>query len=350
MSKASATTETALAVRQEYSSELAPSSSAAMAEAEIQSAIVLAQRFPRNEDSAFEKLMKSCKRPSFAENVAYSFPRGGQTITGPSVNVAREAARCWGNLRYGLDILRDDDEGRQIRGWAWDLETNVKVTAEDDFKKLVQRKVNGSTQWVKPDERDLRELTNRRGAILVRNCILQILPSDLIEDAMGISGDTLRDKAAKDPEGERKRLVMAFSELNVTPEMLETKLGHKLAQSSPDEIAQLRKVYKSIKDGQSTWHEYATGERRDREQGSLTLDDLKPADEPNRGHGNEGMVQDAVEVAPDARESLLADVQALTEEHSCDGAVLKAYKVKKFSDLTDEQLRAIIAESRDWAK
>lgn len=250
--------DTGLATVTSSTSELAPTRAAADAQFEIQSAIVLARRFPRNEDSAFAQLMKSCDRSSFAETAEYSFPRGGKPVTGASVNLAREAARVWGNIRYGLNILRDDEDSRQIEGWAWDLETNTKVTAQDDFRKLIQRKQKGGkTEWVRPDERDLRELTNRRGAILVRNCILQLLPSDLIEDARGKASETLKAGAKRDPEAARKKVILAFAELNVTPEMLEGLLHHPLAQCSPEEIANLRKIYQSIRDGNSTWEEYA---------------------------------------------------------------------------------------------
>lgn len=224
---------------------------------EMQAAIIVAKKFPRDEAAAFAKLMKAALRPSFAEDAAYKFPRGGQDVTGPSVNVAREAARVWGNIRYGLEVIRDDHTSRLIRGWAWDMETNTKVEAEDDFKKMIQRKDGrGGTVWLTPDERDLRELTNRRGAILMRNCILQLLPKDLIEDALFQCTATLKDKSAKDPEGTRKRLVVNFSAVNVTPEMIAQKLGHPLAEASPDELAELQGVYTSIKDGNSTWREY----------------------------------------------------------------------------------------------
>lgn len=247
-----------LATRTTSSSELAPTAAAAQQQYEIQSALVLARQFPRNEDEAYARLMRSSKRTSFAEDAEYSFPRGGQTITGPSVNLAREAARLWGNIRYGIDILRDDGVTRQIRGWAWDLETNLKVTAEDDFRKEVQRKQKeGGTKWVQADERDLRELTFRRGAILVRNCILQLLPPDFIEDARAVCAVTRKDRAEKDPDGERKRVVLGFAELNVTVTMLEEHLGHPLAQASPAQIARLRTIYRSIADGNSTWAEYA---------------------------------------------------------------------------------------------
>lgn len=257
---ASRTEDTGLSLVVSGSTELAPSRTQAAEQFEIQSAIVMARKFPRNEDEAFAKLMRACDRTTFAESAAYSFPRGGQAITGPSVNLAREAARAWTNIRYGLNIIRDDSSSRQIEGWAWDLENNIKVTAQDDFAKLIQRKKKGGgTEWVPPDERDLRELTNRRGAICVRNCLLQILPKDLVEDALTRAEKTLKSGAERDPDGERKKLILAFSDLNVTPDMLEGHLKHPLAQCSPSEIACLRKVYASIRDGNSTWEDYVNG-------------------------------------------------------------------------------------------
>jgi hypothetical protein len=253
--------ETGLSTITGSTSELAPTSAAAAQQFEIQSAIVLARKFPRNEDAAFEKLMRSCKRTGFAEEAEYSFPRGGANVVGPSVTLAREAARVWGNIRYGLEILRDDKDGRQIRGWAWDLETNTKVAAEDEFQKLIQRKRKDGkgTEWLPPDERDLRELTNRRGAILIRNCILQLLPSDLIDDARNQAHTTLRSKAEQDPDGARKQVILAFGGLNITPAMLEAYLGHPVGQSSPDELTKLRTIFQSVRDGNSKWDDYLDG-------------------------------------------------------------------------------------------
>lgn len=228
---------------------------------EIQGRIIVAKKFPRNEDESFAGLMKAAGRPSFADDAGYSFPRGDKQVEGPSVNLAREAARVWGNISYGLEILRDDEDTRHIRGWAWDMQTNAYTSAEDDFKTVIQRKVKDSkpprTEWIKADERELRELTNRRGAILVRNCLLQLLPKDMIELAFSKCKDTLADKAAKDPDGTRKAMISDFADLNVTPTMLEAKLGHPLTQCTPAELAELRRIYKSIADGNSSWSEYA---------------------------------------------------------------------------------------------
>jgi hypothetical protein len=269
--------ETPLATSTSSTMELAPSAAMMEKQTEIQGAIIVARRFPRNEEAAFERLMRSSRRTSFAEEAEYSFPRGGATVTGPSVSLAREAARVWGNIRYGLEIVLDTSEERHIRGWAWDLETNTKVAAEDFFAKLIQRKQKGGggAQWVKPDERDLRELTFRRGAILVRNCLLQLMPRDLIEDAREQCRTTLAKQAAQDPDAARKAVLRAFSEINVTAEQVQTYLGHPVGQSTPEEIAELRAVYQSIRDGNSTWAEYVKRDEAAAPQADQ-LDDLRP--------------------------------------------------------------------------
>jgi hypothetical protein len=233
--------------------ELAPTASAAEKQFEIQSAIAIAKKCPRNEATAFQKLMKAACRPSFAEEATYSFPRATTTVTGPSVNIAREAARVWENFRYGVYVIREDDQTRLIRGWAWDVETNVQVQAEDEFAKLIYRKGKG---WIEADERELRELTNRRGAILVRNCILQLLPKDLIEDALDRCAQTRQKGAADDPEYAKKKVVVNFSDVGVTVAQLETYLKHPMGQCTPVELANLQTLYRSIVDGNSRWSDY----------------------------------------------------------------------------------------------
>ena len=248
--------------------ELSVASASAEATMTIQAAATMARQFPRNEDQVFGALMKSCTRPSFAEVAGYSFPRGGGIVKGPSIKLAREVKRLWGNIRTILEITYDEPGNgtvavpgmRRIRGSAWDLQTNTSESFEDSFLKLHQRKVGKGhdrrTEWTVPDERDLRELTNRRGAICVRNAILALVPPDLVEDAMATADQTLEARAEQDPEGEKKRLIVAFSQLGIDPGMIGEHLGHPLGQSSPTEIAGLRQVWVSIRDGNSTWSDH----------------------------------------------------------------------------------------------
>lgn len=299
LATASAVQSDALSTREEFSTELAPTAGVEAARQEIQATVILAKRFPRNEDEAYAKIIKSCKRPTFAQDTEYSFPRGGKSVTGPSIYLAREFARLWGNIRHGCDIVADDAEKRTIRAWAWDVETNTKVSSDVTFEKLIQRKNKntGTTNWIKPDERDLRELTNKHAAISKRNCLLELLPSDMVEDACKQARQTLKNQAAEDPDAQRKTIINAFSDLNVPIASLETYLGHPLAQCSPEELVNLRSIYKSIKDGNSTWNEYVNG---------------------NNHSDDAGLKQKADEAAAKLREKLTKDETPKAEEKTAD--------------------------------
>lgn len=237
-------------------------SAVAREEAEMKTAIVLARANPRNELDCYNRLLKSCCRASFADKSLYSFPRGDKLVEGPSVWMAREAARIWGNIRSGLRVVTADDTTVHIKGYAYDLQSNTYVETEDRFSKLIQRKdrKTGEVRWLKPDERDLRELINRRGAICVRNAILQLLPADVIEDAVVQSNETLAKAADGDLKADRettiRRLVMAFSEHQVNTEMLAAHLGHPIELLTDTELARLRMIYTAIKDGQATRDDY----------------------------------------------------------------------------------------------
>ena len=222
------------------------------ADTEVKAALLMARQFPRDEHTARLGIIKACQRASFAKDAVYSFRRGGAQITGPSVDLAREAARLWGNIDHSMRVISKDLDYIHVSGTAVDLQTNVRSTVEDKFRRLVQR----SRGWVEPDERDERELTNRRAAMCVRNAILQILPADLVEDALEEANKTTLAVARKElkeqPEERIKKMVTLFSDLGVTVEMLEKKLNHALSLTTAEELVTLQQTYKSIKAGNST--------------------------------------------------------------------------------------------------
>lgn len=231
-------------------------------EAELKAAIVLARSNPRNELAAFEKIMKACTRPTFADDAAYKYPRGGQEVRGPSVYLAREMARIWGNIRSGIRIVSADREFVHVKGYCHDLESNAYKESESKFRALVQRKdrESGETRWITPDERDLRELVNKHGAICERNAILQTLPADYVEDALVQAEKTLIAFKRRELDENRgdvvKRLVLTYSDISVSADMLAQYLGHPLEQINAEELASLRAIYKSIRDGQAKREEF----------------------------------------------------------------------------------------------
>lgn len=226
-------------------------------EADIQSAIQWAHRFPRSEESARRKLLESCSVFSFADDASFEFLRDGKTVIGPSVNLAREFARVWGNIRYGCKVIADDDDSRSIYGWAWDLENNIFEEAPDVFKKLVIDATSGKT--VVPDERQLRSLTNRQAAMAIRNCIVHLMPPVLLTEVMQRIEKTLDEEAAKDPLGHVRDLTAAFLTINVTTSDLEGFMGHSMDKITAADVQKLRRIYKTIKGSDAKWTDYTGG-------------------------------------------------------------------------------------------
>lgn len=230
---------------------------AAREQSEIQAAIVSAKRFPRDEANCYAKIMKSFARPGLAEDALWSFKRGGSTISGPSVQCARELARCWGNMMKGVRVIDVDETYVHIKGWCYDIESNMRDELEDKFEKKIQRRnrSTGVTEWVTPDERDLRELVNRRGAILERNTVLKCIPPDIVEDAVTQARKTMQQIAAGSLKDNRHEVVKAiintFAPLGVNVPMLQDYLGHSLDLLTEQQVVDLRSIARSLKDGNS---------------------------------------------------------------------------------------------------
>ena len=69
----------------------------------------MAKRFPRVYIDAYAKAIEACQRKSFAEKAFFSYPRGGQTVTGVTIRFAEEMARCYGNLDYGIKEMSHEE-------------------------------------------------------------------------------------------------------------------------------------------------------------------------------------------------------------------------------------------------
>lgn len=229
--------------------------------AEVQAAMVIAQRFPRDETQAFKSIMNACKRKSLAESAMYSYPRGGQKVTGPSIRLAEVLARCWKNIDFGTVELERRHGESSMMAYAWDLENNVRVTKV--FQVAHSRAARGSIMKL-TDPRDVYELTANQGARRVRACILGVIPGDVVEAAVEQCELTMRE-GHKEPLIDRvRKVVLAFDDYGVTKKQIELRLGHTLETITEVEFVQLRKIYVSIKDGMSEprqWFEPETSEK-----------------------------------------------------------------------------------------
>lgn len=220
---------------------------------EVQAAMVVAKRFPRDENEAYSKIMLACQRKSLAEQACYEYKRGGAKVEGPSIRLAETIARAWGNIDYGIIELEQKDGKSEMMAYAWDLETNTRITRIFSVKHWRDTKTGG---YALTDSRDIYEITANLGARRVRACILQVIPGDIVDAAVEQCKKTLIG-AYKEPLADRIRsMITAFEkDFQITKEMLENYIGCKADVFSENDFIRLRNVYKSLRDGMSTREE-----------------------------------------------------------------------------------------------
>ena len=164
--------------------------------AQVQAAAVMARNFPRSAQHAIAEMREACGRPELARRAFFSFSRAGQTVSGATVYLARELARIWGNIDYGLNELKRDDEHGQseLQAYAWDLETNSRSTRTF----VVQHGRDTKTGRKKLTElRDIAENNNNFGARNVREMIFAVLPQWFTDMAEQVCRETMNNGAAR---------------------------------------------------------------------------------------------------------------------------------------------------------
>lgn len=214
--------------------------------AETQAAMVVAQGRPRDEFTAFSKIIKACERQSLAATAMYAYPRGGQMVEGPSIRLAEVMARAWGNITYGLrEISRGDGES-EIEAFAWDLESNTRVTRQFVLRHIRDKRGGGQKLT---EERDVYELTANMGQRRVRACLLELIPGDIVEEAVKKCKSTLAGGDGTPIEDRIRVMVVSFDSLGVSKVMLEEYLQHKVTAIVPAQLVKLQQIYSSINTG-----------------------------------------------------------------------------------------------------
>lgn len=265
------------------------------ARAEIESAITVAHRFPRQVSECIRGLEQDCARANLAKKARYSFRRGGSRIEGPSIVIMRAIALRWRNVRWGYDVLPDDEKHVTLLCWAWDLESNSRSQYPMRFRKAVQRKQPGdekATWQDTDDERELRELTFRSAAFGIRNALRDVIPADVVDHALDACQRTVekaaRNALTKDRALVVRELVAAFDHQGVTVQMLNARLGHAVDDIDPGELAQMEAILRELMDGRARVADYFQRKAVDAQEAAAELLGGKPtgkgaAEPPKKG-------------------------------------------------------------------
>lgn len=227
---------------------------ASRAIAEAQGKLVIAKRFPRDEVQAYAKAIEACQRPSMAEKAFYSFPRGGQTVEGPTIRFAEELARCWGNIDYGIKELSQDNGKSEMQAYAWDLETNaqsVQNFTNPHQREKTDKKTKTVTMEALKSQRDIYENNANMATRRLRSRILAILPSWFVEDCVEECKKTVAGNNELPLVDRVKKMVVMFAKFGVTQEQIEKRLKRKVDTMTADDFVEYIGIYNAIKNKES---------------------------------------------------------------------------------------------------
>lgn len=218
--------------------------------AEVQASVFVAQQNRRNKALALAEMRDATAEKAVAERAFFRFPRAGGAVSGPSIHLARELARCWGNINFGVtELRRDDAKGEsEMQAYAWDLETNARTATTFIVPHKLDTK-QGAKELV--EMRDIYENNANNGARRLREAIFTVLPGWFVEEAQENCRATLAgDGGSKTPFPQRiANSIGAFAGIGVTVAQLEGKLGRSSTEWTEADLSELTISFRSIKNG-----------------------------------------------------------------------------------------------------
>jgi hypothetical protein len=338
--------------------------------AEVEAAIVVAMRHPRNVSGAIDEMRETCKRKGLAERAFFAYPKGSKVVSGPSIHLATELVRIWGNVQWGLRELRRDDEYGQseMLAFCWDVQTNTRC---DNAFINPHRGYTGNREL--SDLRDIYENNANVGSRRARAAIFNILPTWFVDEAIELCDKTLKDGGGIPLPQRRANAVEVFGNIGVTVPQLEARMARKVDEWTDHDVAQLRIIRQSLLRGEITKDEAFPPERTSAadvlaspqaakpapqnvpgpDSAGDAPADAKPADGPPAGSpaepdgpSNQGPQQ----IRPSDFGKLLGGIPLGPIEHVHDFLSWKAgRRVTNLKDLTDAD-RALIAQYITEAK
>jgi len=221
--------------------------------AEFDMQIATAKRYPRD----LTRVKNNCVAlvtmdREIAESCRYALPRGGKSLSGPSVHMARIIVQQYGNVRVEARVKQISDKQIISEAVCFDLETNYACKVE------VRRSIMGKEG--KRFNDDMITVTgNAANAIALRNAVFNVIPkgiTDIVYKAslQAITGDLTDEQKVLSA---RTKAVQFFKDTYAVDEkqLLKAMGLQSVNQIKAEQIADMRGMMQSLKDGDSTVEE-----------------------------------------------------------------------------------------------
>jgi hypothetical protein len=178
-----------------------------------------------------------------ARSCIYALPRGGKTISGPSVRCAEICISAWGNSHVGARIVGIDGNNIVAQGMAWDLEKNVKYQAE------TRRRITDRQGRTFND--DMVTVTgNAAASIALRNAIFKIIPRAYVQQVYD-AARMVAVGSAKTLADRRPKVMERLAQMGATQERVLAALGRASVEDvTVDDLETLVGLGTALKNGE----------------------------------------------------------------------------------------------------
>lgn len=242
--------------------EVAEISADSIERANVDVQVATAKQYPRNVQRAIDNSIAiATMDEETAQMCGYALPRGGKPITGPSVHLAKIIASNWGNLRTEAKVVQITDKQVISRGTCWDLENNVASAFE------VRRSIVGKYGRFTDDM--ITVTGNAANSIAYRNAVFSVIPKAVTEKVYTatqrkMTGDLTDEE--KLISARTKAIKFLENEYGIKEDEVVKICGKQTVnQIRAEEIALLRGVCNSLKDGDTTVDELMKPYRESKE-------------------------------------------------------------------------------------
>lgn len=211
--------------------------------------IATAKRYPRNVHRAINNSIAIITLDAeTAKTCHYSVPRGGKSVSGPSVHLAKILAQNWGNMRIEAKVVATDDKHVTSQAVAFDLESNLAIKVE--VKRSIVGKFGRYTD-------DMITVTGNAGnSIALRNAVLAVIPKGVVDKCYNTAKAMITGDISDETKmiARRKQVVDGLKDTyNVSEKEILAAIGKQSVNHiNSDDIIVLIGIGQAIKDGDTT--------------------------------------------------------------------------------------------------
>jgi hypothetical protein len=294
-------TGSTVTVRQDFAEELSVGSdlsavaAAAAAKAEIEARIVAARKWRRDDDLFREGILKSCRRPMFADIALYQKPVGRKKnadgkwedafVVDFSIRFIESALQHYGNVHIVSRIGYEDTDRALLTVQVIDVERNVGYSTDAMLEKVVERKEvkagrkalgmrensYGDTVYLVEATRDeFRNVMGTERSKLIRDSGKRLLPRDILDEARLVIDRTLADENARDPDAAKKKVLDRFAGLGISATMLKEYLERPIETLTVKDLNELGVLHNGLKEGDFSWSDVTRTKHEPAEGGGET--------------------------------------------------------------------------------